>query len=61
MNIKTKGRAGWHQATSNTSSDTAYFTRIIPSFKPLVITLALCGFLPVDLTHWISQWGNRDE
>ena len=62
MSGQTKGRAGEHQATSNTSINNTYFTRITFRMKALIITLALWGLLPVGLADWIIHLGDiRDE
>lgn len=59
MTRKTKGRAGWHQATPNTSKCAFYFTVITSRLKATIVTLALWGWFPMFLAKWISNRGGQ--
>jgi len=62
MTRKTKGRAGWHQATSKTSKCASYFTVLASRMKALIVTLALWGWLPVGIADWLINRGElRDD
>lgn len=57
-----KGRAGWHQATPNTSQSTCNSTGIVSRVKAAIVTLAVWGWVPLGLAEWINRMGEpRDE
>lgn len=59
---KTKGRAGGHQATPNTSQSTCNSTGIVSRAKAAIVTLAVWGWFPLELAEWITRMGgSRDE
>ena len=61
MTTNRKGRAGWHQATLNTSKRTSESTRLAARNKAVIVTLALCGLLPVTVADWlVHRGGLRD-
>ncbi len=47
MSRQTKGRAGWHQATSSTSNTQNHFTRFTPLIKAMIITMVMQGLFPI--------------
>lgn len=57
MTTKTKGRAGGHQATPNTSTSTCNFTGIVSRLKATIVTLAVWGIVPMRLASWLIQRG----
>jgi hypothetical protein len=57
MTRKTKGRAGWHQATRKTSKSNHHFTGLASRIKAVIVKLALWGLLPVGVADWIIQRG----
>ncbi len=62
MTRKTKGRAGWHQATPKTSNRNFNSTGLTSHIKVLIVTLALWGWLPVGVADWLINRGEaRDE
>lgn len=62
MTIKTKGRAGGHQATPNTSKCTCNSTGVGSRMKAVIVTLALWGWFPLALADRINRMGGpRDE
>lgn len=62
MTTKTKGRAGGHQATPNTSKSTCNSTGIVSRVKAAIVTLAVWGWFPLELAEWINRKGGpRDE
>lgn len=62
MDTKTKGRAGWHQATPNTSKSTCNCTRAGFCVKATIVTLAMCGGFPIAPAERINRMGGlRDE
>lgn len=61
MTIKTKGRAGWHQATPNTSKCALYFTVLVYCMKAISVTLALWGWFPMRLANWINNQGGQHD
>ncbi len=62
MTTKTKGRAGRHQPTPNTSQSTCNFTGIVSRVKAVIVTLAVWGWFPLGLAEWINRMGGpRDE
>lgn len=62
MSTKTKGRAGGHQATPNTSQSTCNSTVIVSRVKAAIVTLAVWGWFPLGLAERINRMGGpRDE
>lgn len=61
MSKKGKGRAGWHQATLKTSKYTCNFTSAVTYIKGLIVTLALWGWLPVNLADWLIHRGEPHD
>ena len=59
MSKKIKGRAGWHQATSNTFQCAYYFNFIASRMKAVIVTLALWGWFPMCLAKWINNRGGQ--
>lgn len=58
MTIKTKGRAGWHQAAHKASNSNCNSTGL----KAFIVTLALWGWLPLVVADWFIKQGElRDE
>jgi hypothetical protein len=57
MTNNRKGRTGWHQATLKTSKSTSNSTGLAARIKAVIVTLALWGWLPVGLAHWINSKG----
>lgn len=55
MTDKTKGRTGWHQATSKTSKTKCNSTGLASRLKAVIITLALWGFLPMGFSTWLIR------
>ncbi len=58
MNTNRKGRAGWHQATPNTSTSICNSTGLSDRVKGFIITLTLWGLLPVavgGLAHSLGR------
>ncbi len=55
MTNKTKGRSGWHQATSNSSKFDSNFNRLQSRIKAVIITFAVWGLLPSNLAAWIIR------
>jgi hypothetical protein len=60
MTPKIKGRAGWHQATPLTTSDTNS-TPITCRVKAMTVTLAVWGFFPIRWAELICQWGDDHD
>lgn len=58
---KTKGRAGWHQATPNISKYIFYFTVITTCLKAAIVTLSFLGRLPMSLAKWINNHGGQHD
>ncbi len=58
---KTKGRAGWHQATPKTSKSTCNSTGLAARIKGFIVTLALWGGLPIGLADWLIHWGEPHD
>ena len=52
MAMKTKGRAGWRQATLETY-DSCNPTPAASAIKALIVRLALWGFIPLRLAVWV--------
>lgn len=62
MTGKTKGRAGGHQATPNTSKSNRNSTGIVSRVKAAIVTLAVWGWFPIGLADRINRMGGpRDE
>lgn len=62
MNAKTKGRAGGHQATPNTSKYNRNSNGVGSRVKAAVVTLAVWGWFPLGLADRINRMGGpRDE
>lgn len=62
MTRRTKGRAGGHQATPNTSQHTCNSTGIVSRVKAAIVTLAAWGWFPIGLAEQITRMGGpRDE
>ena len=61
MTTNRKGRAGWHQATLETSTHTRDFTGLVARIKGFVVTLALWGWLPVGLAEWLIHRGEPHD
>lgn len=62
MTKKTKGRAGGHQHTaSNTFFISPYFTSLSNRLKPLIVTLAVWGLIPIGWTDWINHQEDQDN
>lgn len=62
MTKKTKGRAGCHQSTSNTSKCAYYSNFIASRMKAVIVTLALWSWFSMCLAKWINnQGGQRDD
>lgn len=61
MTTKTKGRAGWHQATPNTSRSTCKFIGIMARMKAAIVTLALWGWFPLGLAERINRMGGPHD
>ncbi|MEX0963781.1 MAG: hypothetical protein WDZ52_07050 [Pseudohongiellaceae bacterium] len=61
MTSKTKGRAGCHQATPNTTKCPSYFIVLASRMKAVIVTLALWGWLPMCLAKWISNRGGQHD
>ena len=62
MTRKTKGRAGWHQATPKTSKSTCNCTGLASRLKAAIVNLALWGLLPMAVAEWIIHRGGlRDD
>lgn len=57
MTRKSKGRAGWHQATPKSSKRTSDFTGLTARIKAAIVTLVLWGLLPVAVAEWIIHRG----
>jgi len=57
MTTNRKGRAGWHQATLDTSKRTSNFTGLAAPIKAAIVTLALWGLLPVAVADWLINLG----
>ena len=57
MTRNTKGRAGWHQATLDTSERTHNSTGLAARVKGFIVSLALWGLLPVELADWLIHLG----
>ena len=53
MTINRKGRAGWHQATSNTSNSTLNFTDLIRRMKAAIVTLPPWILIAAGLTLYL--------
>ena len=61
MTTNRKGRAGCNQATLKTSKRTCNFNGLAARIKAVIVTLSLCGLLPVAAADWlISLGGQRD-
>jgi hypothetical protein len=61
MTRNRKGRAGWHQATLETSKHTCDSTGLAARIKAGIVVLALWGLLPVTVADWlIDRGGLRD-
>lgn len=62
MTGKTKGRAGGHQATPNTSKCNRNSTGTGSRVKAAIVTLAVWGWFPLGLVDRINRMGGpRDE
>ncbi len=62
MTRKTKGRAGWHQATPITSQSNRNSTGVGSRMKAAIVTLAVWGWFPLGLADRINRMGGpRDE
>ncbi|MCF6355963.1 MAG: hypothetical protein L3J26_12825 [Candidatus Polarisedimenticolaceae bacterium] len=61
MNLKTKGRADCHQATSITAFIKHYFTCFANHLKPIVLTLAAWGWFPIGLAEWFTHQGEQNN
>lgn len=57
MTRNRKGRAGWHQATLETSKRTCNSTGLAARIKGVIVTLALWGLLPVAAADWLINLG----
>lgn len=53
MTTNEKGRAGWHQATLNTSNRTCDSTDLAARVKDFKVTLAPWGRKNVELADWL--------
>lgn len=54
MAKKTKGRAGCHQATRDTSNS-RNATPTASRIKALIVRLALWGLIPIELADWLIR------
>ena len=61
MTSKTKGRTGWHIATPKTSKFTYNFTGFVPNIKVVIVTLALWGWLSVEIAGWLIKHGEQHD
>ena len=57
MTRNRKGRAGWHQATLDTSQRASNSTGLAARVKGFIVTLALWGWLPLELADWLIHLG----
>jgi len=57
--VKTKGRTGWHQATSNTSKCAYHSTAIKSRLKATFIMLTLLGWFSICLANRDSKRGGQ--
>ena len=56
MTKKTKGRAGWHQATPKTSNSTRNFTGITSRIEAVFATKARAAAIAADALLALPQW-----
>ena len=62
MSEKTKGQTGCNQLAPNTSKCEYNFTCLAARTKALIVTLAVWGWLPTFIAHWlINKGGLRHE
>ncbi len=62
MSQKAKGQTGGNQLASNTSNYGSNFTCLAARTKALIVTLAVWGWLPTFIAHWlINKGGMRNE
>jgi hypothetical protein len=61
MTRNRKGRAGWHQATLITSKHSCNFISLVARVKGFIVTLALWGFLPIDLANQLINLGGQSD
>lgn len=61
MTNNRKGRSGWHQATLKTSKNKSNSTDLATRIKAVIVTLALWGWIPVELAHWINSKGGLND
>lgn len=57
MTGKNKGRAGCHQATPSPSNHTRKFTVLASRIKAAIVTLALWGWISIDVAEWLIRHG----
>ena len=55
MYKKTKGHAGWRQATPKSSKSSCNCTHLAARIKAAIVTLALWGLLPVAVADWMTK------